>query len=782
MPLLIFKEESMFGFGKKKKIKEEAEKENIDRSSLIDIGFTKSEEEDSFLTSMSDMEKRRYYESMENKSWEERLYSHGILSPFEFYTQLAERRIANGAFDKDESNGRDEFYIGYRKIFANHLEKVCYSIQDMPESIDRQWFKIMRKRIENYGVVLNFTMRVKPYVIDWSSPRMKEKRHAAENYVNKMSKYQIHNFSTEADRREIRNIERANMTFGYFGYLEDKGRMLCKSDMTLELARTLNDDIAVANFREAQKRLKRYLDKQGFEHKEIRSNLYEYYQTRSPVCGEFTARTPLETEFILSDEILARLPGYYGGKIGTSQILLGRDVTNNMLIFKELINNHGAAENIMVAAETGGGKSFLVKGINEMILGYGIYLIILDVDGEYVPQCKENDGVIIDMEDCYYDTMEISDPTGDPRVDKNLMRESRFATANVFATLTDLEEGFTPDERTIFTAAYNRLYDEKGILAEDPTTWGRTKELSYIDLYNSIKSLNTDVDAKEIQVKQEAIQKFISKLSPFFEKGGLYAHMFVNKVSVNKVFTRTSAAPVMVDIVLNLMKNATSGEELIEQTVKQLTASYLSTMIINRVKQMRRFSVLIIEEYQRYSQNEKAADMVLTQVTGARKRNANCILITNSPLALLNSGTASSFAVIENMNNFLVGALKPRTIQAVCEVFNLDNCEKILNEISGNHKFKHTFLYKLNNREVTCAKFEVPSELVKSPIFMTRDTVQRLESGENLTWDQIQAIQDAKFEAKSNASGDINYEEIRDKVKQKQEEGRKLNEKLKMEV
>ena len=68
MPLLIFKEESMFGFGKKKKIKEEAEKENIDRSSLIDIGFTKSEEEDSFLTSMSDMEKRRYYESMENKS------------------------------------------------------------------------------------------------------------------------------------------------------------------------------------------------------------------------------------------------------------------------------------------------------------------------------------------------------------------------------------------------------------------------------------------------------------------------------------------------------------------------------------------------------------------------------------------------------------------------------------------------------------------------------------------------------------------------------------------
>lgn len=757
----------MFGRKKKKNVQP-----IIDEDKLVAVPKDEVTEEEVLLGSMSELERKRYLESKETMSFDERLESHGILSPLEFWTQIWERKVANGAFDKDESNGRDEFYIGYRKVFAQHREKVYYSIDDWPEQIPRELYKVIRKKVETYGVVVNFTSRVRPHVIDWSNPTMKEKRRMAEEYTQKMGRYRINSYSTQAERRKIRDVERTNKTFGYFGSIEDRDRMLCNADLTIEICRTLYNERASSNFKEAQKRLKQFLHRNDFGFSEIKGNLYEYFETRSPVSGNFTKRTTIETEQTLSDEIVARLPGYFGGKIGNSQILLGRDITNNMLIYKELINSNGGAENIIVIAETGGGKSFIVKGITEMILGFGLYVIVLDVDGEYVPQCTENNGVIIDMENCYYDTMEISEPTGDYNLDKTMMRESRQATASVFATLTDLENGFTPDERTIFTAAYNRLYDEHNILEEDMSTWSRTKDLSYLDLYNAICDLQNPESAREIGVDERKIKEFISKLSPFFKKGGLYSHMFVNKVSINRVFERKSAAPVMIDIVLNLQKNATSGEELVEQTVKQLTASYLSTMITNRVKQMGRFSVEIIEEYQRYSQNERSADMVLTHVTGNRKRNANCILITNSPLALLNSGTASAFAVVENINNFIVGALKPRTINAVCEVFNLDNCEDTLREISGNYKFKHTFLFKLNNREVTAGKFEVPPELAKSKIFMTRDTVQRIEKGENLTWEQIQAIQEEKFNAKSNVN--INYADIRDEVLRKKEEGKKI--------
>ena len=763
-------------FGRKKKKKSETE---IDDSKLVAIPKSKVTEEEVLLSSMSELEKKRYLESKETMSFEERLESHGILNPLEFWTQLWERRVANGAFDKDKSNGRDEFYIGYRKVFAQHREKVFYTIDDWQEQIPRELYKVIRKKVETYGVVVNFTSRVKPYVIDWSNPSMKEKKRMAEEYTTKMGRYKINSYSSQSERNKIRDIQRTNKTYGYFASIEDRDRMLCNMDLTIEVCKTLHNERASANFKEAQRKLKQFFHKNDFRFREIKGNLYEYFETRSPVCGNFTKRTTIETQQVMSDEIVARLPGYFGGKIGNSQILLGRDITNNMLIYKQLINSNGGAENILVIAETGGGKSYIVKGIVEMILGFGIFVIVLDVDGEYVPQCNENNGVIIDMENCYYDTMEISDPTGDPKLDKTMMRESRQATASVFATLTDLENGFTPDERTIFTEAYNRLYDEHNILEEDMSTWKRTKDLSYLDLYKAICDLENPESAREIGVDERKIKEFISKLSPFFKKGGLYSHMFVNKVSVNKVFERQSAAPVMIDIVLNLQRNATSGEELIEQTVKQLTASYLSTMITNRVKQMGRFSVEIIEEYQRYSQNDRSADMVLTHVTGNRKRNANCILITNSPLALLNSGTASSFAVVENINNFIVGALKPRTINAVCEVFNLDNCEDTLREISGNYKFKHTFLFKLNNREVTVGKFEVPPELSKSKIFMTRDTMQRIEKGENLTWDQIQAIQEEKFNAKSNVN--IDYSRIRSDVLRKKEEGKKIAEKARRE-
>lgn len=766
----------MFGgvilfFSKKNKQKVE-----IDDDSLIAVPKSEVSDEEVLLGSMSDLERKRYLASRDTMSREERLESHGILSPWEFWTQIMERKVSNGAFDKDLSNGRDEFYIGYRKIYAQHKEKVVYTIDEWPEYIPRELFRVLRKRIENYGVIVNFTSRVKPYVIDWSNPSMKEKRRMAEEYTRDMSKYRINDFSTQSERKTIREVERTHKTFGYFGSVEDRDKMLCTMDLTIEICRTLHNEQASGNFKEAQKRLKQFLNRNDFKFREVKGNLYEYFDTRSPVSGNFMKRSTIETEQIMSDEIMARLPGYFGGKIGDSQILLGRDVTNNMLIFKKLINDTGGAENIIVSAETGGGKSFLVKGINQMILGYGIYLIVLDVDGEYVPQCIENDGVIIDMENCYFDTMEISQPTGDFRLDRTMMRESRHATASVFATLTDLESGFTPDERTIFTEAYNRLYDAHGILQDDMSTWSRTKNLSYLDLYKAICELENEESAREIGVEVRKIKEFISKLNPFFKKGGLYSHMFVNKVSVNRVFERKSSAPVMVDIVLNLEKNATSGEELIEQTVKQLTASYLSTMITNRVKQMGRFSVEIIEEYQRYSQNERAADMVLTHVTGNRKRNANCILITNSPLALLNSATASSYAVIENINNFIIGALKPRTIEAVCEVFNLDNCQDVLRDLSGNHKFKHTFLYKLNNREVTVGKFEVPPELARSKIFLTRDTTQKIQKGINLTWEEIQAEQEAKFNAKSDVN--INYADIRDRVLKNKEEGKKLAESI----
>ena len=730
-------------------------------------------EEEVLLQSMSNMERRRYLADKKNLSREERMISHGILTPFEFWTQIMERYVANGAYDKDASGSGDEIFIGYRKIYSLHKEKVVYSLTEFPDRITREFYKHLRQKVENYGVVLNITSRVSPYVIDWESSAMKERRRMAEEFTESMSKYKMDEFSTAEERAILRDTERLHKTFGYFGSIEDRDRSLCTADFTFEICRTLNNDIAISNFKQAQKDFKKYFARNGLNFKEVKGEMYDYYGTRSPICGRFKDKSFIEVDHVLSDEIVARFPGYFGGKVGDEQILLGRDITNNMLIFKTLINKSGSAENFIVIAETGSGKSYIVKGINEMLLGNGLYVIVLDVDGEYVPQCIENNGVVIDMEDCYYDTMEISEPTGDPEVDKTLMRESKLATAVVFATLTDLEAGFTPDERTIFTSAYNRLYDARGIVENNMATWAKTKDLCYLDLYNAIKDLANENDAVEIGVDLRTIKKFISKLSPFFEKGGLYSYMFTKKVTISKIFERNSVAPVMVDIVLNLQKNATSGEELIEQTIKQLTANYLATMITNRVKKMGRFSAEIIEEYQRYSENPRVADMVLTHITGNRKRNSNSFLITNSPLALLKSGTASSFAVIENINNFIVGAIKPRTIEAVCETFNLDNCEDVLKEISGNYKFKHTFLFKLNNREVTIGKFEVPPELSNSKIFLTRDTMQKLEAGKKYTWDEIEAMQEEAFNKKSET--DINYADIRDEVLRKKEEGARLN-------
>ena len=120
-------------------------------------------------------------------------------------------------------------------MYSQHKEKVFYTIDEWPEYIPRELFKIIRKKVETYGVVVNFTSRVKPYVIDWNNPSMREKRRMAEENTAKIGKYKINDFSTQSERVKIRDAERTHKTFGYFGSIEDRDRMLCHMDLTIEV-------------------------------------------------------------------------------------------------------------------------------------------------------------------------------------------------------------------------------------------------------------------------------------------------------------------------------------------------------------------------------------------------------------------------------------------------------------------------------------------------------------------------------------------------------------------
>lgn len=680
-------------------------------------------------------------------------YDASTATNIDFYREYLAQRLHNGTWDAPMSTRSTDITLGYRKIFTKSTEKVVYMITNYPVQLKKYIFDDIRNVVERYGVVVNFSIKMTPHTINWESNSMKERVEKAQKRVS--NKQKLTKFSTSSEYQKAQANDRLAESFGYFISLADRGAQTCFVSIAIEICRVRNDVDAYHNFIEAQHQLKKYCRNLGL--KEVKGELYEYLRARSPMIADFNS-TVLEVTRLFSDEIVARLTGFRGGPIGTTGTLMGRDITNNYLVYKNFVRSGGEAENLLIAAETGSGKSVIAKVLEILLQCGGFNMIIQDIDGEYSEACDLLGGVKVAFESSYFDTMPISDPTGDPKIDVGLYADAMQSTASLWSALVDIEKGMNIYQRRIFNDAYNRLLDRFNVIESDPTTWGNSKVLNYKLLYEEIKSLSKDSQyISDSGIPETELHSMVIALSVFFEERGLYSRIFQRKIDINDILNRKRETPQFIDLVLNLQNDDQSEEGKITQTIKLLTASYLVLALTNRFKQMGEFTAQIIEEYQRYARLPMVSSQVLTSITGNRKRNAITILITNSPLQLLKSADISAYAVIENINNYIIGALKPRTIDAVVDVFNLDNCGPLLNAIATNPKYKYCFLMKLDNRDVTIAKWDLPQSLLSSPLFKTRDTKKQIKRNrDTLRWEDIREDVHAKMEAGRQLALQIN--------------------------
>lgn len=673
------------------------------------------------------------------------------LSDKEFWKAIGIEFFADGAYDKNLNNKPDEIFIGYRKIFSPNGERVIYAIESLGDSCPEEFFQEIKEHVEKRGVCVNFNMKMENFAYDENSSSSNLHRVLARrSYESQHAK--LDRFATSAENAAQSRLEHSANTYAYKTKIISSGHSLIHTDIFIEVQRTLPSEGAKIKYRAAQRNLERYLKANDIEYKEITFDLFEYYNSRSLCCGNFHHKNESSTTFVLSDEICAKLIGFTGGKIGNKGVLMGRDVLKNRLVYKDFIGT-GGGENILIVAETGGGKSAFTKAFVIMLLANGFNVIVLDIDGEYRVLTEYVDGVEINMGKRYFDTMEISPPTGVEDIDEDLMKKSIEDTTAVFNRLVG-GNGMTATEMVIFMRAYDDCLSAKGIDRTDPSTWGYSKDLSYKMLYNKICKYCESTDmADEIGVAIADAKAYKNKLFNYFDTIGLSNDLFAHRIESKEVFEKQANHPMLTDIVLALEKIATSGEELVRQVVKQLCANSLSDLITNRNKAMGQFTSIVVEEYNRYSEQQDTSNMILTKVTGNRKKNASVILVTNSPMQLLKSGTVASYAIIENMTNFAIGALKERTINAVCEAFNLDHCNYVLKALATNNDYKHCFLLKLNNRDLVISKWDLEPSLAKSPIFRTRELEMSFEYQE-LSWETWREdIQRKKAEGRQLLSG-----------------------------
>lgn len=654
------------------------------------------------------------------------------LKPLEVYSDMIAKRIAHGLDDKYIHLADDSLQLGYEMVYSRNSIRCYYYVTMLPAYIDKSFFSVMRRMLDNvkthHQVFLNYLMTTKPHVIDWNSRDMKERQRLFKLAQKNRTYEGRENFSSQ-EAKDIDNWE--DWRIASWNYVQDAdSRLVTLMDTELIFEITVNsrDAEALPDMLKACRAVEQYCAKNKIRIKKVRNTLIDFMRYTSPMAIEESSYSAKSvSNRILSNEILADMCTYTPGKMSDTGILMGIDITTGLPVYKNLVRSGGEAENFLVMAETGGGKSFTMKAVCIQVRLNQFHQIVLDADGEYKTVCQALGGIVIDMSKgngIYFDSIQIGDLTGVDDIDNSLYVEAQTSTATVFNALCDPDNGMTTTEERLFSDAYAMMLEDCGVIKSIKSSWANSKRCTYHTLYNYIKRLESN--PKYGEYKRE-LKEFVDKLCVFFEPDGLRSYLFQRSISINDIVSRRNGRPMFIDIVLNLESNAMkSKRNSIEAIIKQITATYLITLLTNYFKSLGDFTVHYIEEFQRYSTNANVADLILYMITGNRKRNANTFIITNSPKALLRSSSESAMSVVENINNFVLGAMKVNTIDAVCKEFSLDNCRGILSEIATNDKYKHAFLLKINKLDTTVIRQSIPPHIANTPMFLTRNTLHKV--------------------------------------------------------
>ena len=187
----------------------------------------------------------------------------------------------------------------------------------------------------------------------------------------------------------------------------------------------------------------------------------------------------------MTDELLARFSTYSQGIVGKEGIYWGTDIDSNFPCLKPVKVTSGTAENWLITAETGGGKSYFVKSlVLQLLASPNINGTIMDIEGfEYAPLDalinQSEDAVTINMSEgsgSYYDPVEIV-LTGDEKLDEDMKGLSTSFTLSVFKTLL----GNTGNDEWVDIAindAVSLTYTKAGVVDSDPSTWVKSKGLT----------------------------------------------------------------------------------------------------------------------------------------------------------------------------------------------------------------------------------------------------------------------------------------------------------------
>lgn len=657
---------------------------------------------------------------------------------------LANLLAGQSIIEPTEHLDNSQIAIGFSNVSSETQISKYFMIRQLPDYLQPMFIDNVRMNCIRYGIKINFFFYGNPYRINWDSPEMKNKMTIWKQYTDEHSgpinvfEYRNQRSGELARRRIITSTK-------YLNEAElDHKRSLIRTAIVIEIS-ARRDDESILNMVDAINDLKNMCAQSDIKIKELRVNMIDWLQA----LGPFSLRRVKEVNDkmsykILTDDILANFNGYKQGRVGNTGISLGIDILSGVPVMKKLKANPDAAENWLISAETGGGKSYFVKTLLTYLLADNFVVTVMDYEGDeyinlanFIRDGNPDDVKVISMgkgSTTYFDPCAIPDLTGDPEVDDDLKEQAIGYIMSIFRIITcGLKGELTQWEERIISMGIQRMYDCAGV-TDDKSTWYRSKELTLHDVYDEIKSM---VESKELvdgdseNVKHKAALRIADAASIYFEEGEAKSGTFKNPMSADELY---DAKFIVFSFGMKGASDTLNDPTLL--ALKQLSVACVSIQISNYCKYVRHcFNVKVWEEFQRYGEAKGSADIISNAMTGGRKRGDVNFIITNDLGSMLDDDNPVSKRLRQNIQNMAIGRIKDRGVRAdFCRMFDLQDCELALDAIAKAHiaddetkgqnsgsgnRFRHSFCLVLDSGKKAITKVQLPKALAQSSLFKT---------------------------------------------------------------
>lgn len=669
---------------------------------------------------------------------------------------LWKRVFLNSAY-KDDSNyphRRDyNLYSNGSDLFSGK-ENVTYfyTIDGFPKELQIDFKEAIRQEARE-GVRISFISTFENHRIDWGSAQMRSKLKTWKNIDSEATDVDEFNY-----RENIKLLDNNTWRKQSLLYLSDaeirRKRKLFKYRTMMIISGVRGD-----NFNTTVTEVQNFCSSAGINITRVERDLSDFLRVFSPFSLELDTNVLKQVgNTTIPDELISRFSSYDQGKVGKKGLYWGTDIYSGFPVFKVVKKSSVDAENILITGETGGGKSFFLKGLLIQFIGQPKFNgTIMDIEGfEYLPLAgyvANNDSVVVinmaEGKGKYFDPVEIN-ITGDKDLDADMFSFSKSFTLAILKTLLGKSLVENDWSSVIINDAVSKTYADRGITM-NPSTWGNSKGLTLFDVYHNMKSLykeviNNDGTRKNLgglygssneyiqsyklnKGYRDALDLVIAKLSSYFEplsKGGTRSDVFQERVSLKDIRDAK-----LVVCSFGMAGKSADMVDPVQMSLSQLSAANISHIrsIFSQAKGMYNFKVW--EEFQRWGAFPDSEKTITTALTGGRKLGDVNLIVTNKVQELLDN---DRFGIFGNTTSFAIGAIDDaKTREELCDRLSIPllkpDLDRIVTEKGSTESFASddevtsiydkAFLIRLDKSVTTLTKMMMPDNIAKSSIFRT---------------------------------------------------------------